>query len=177
MASQIIKNFICPSDSSLGSNIQRHGYGSTNYAANLLVLDPRGPQALVPSMPDGLSQTVLFTGRYKSCPDVGRLHRRRLGHAPRLRGPRLGHAGHRLARRGRGLRSVVLRRELSRRLPVPGAPQVSACDWYVAQGAHTGVMLAGLGDGSVRGVATGISVQTWIWAGTPNDGNPLPNDW
>jgi prepilin-type N-terminal cleavage/methylation domain-containing protein len=35
----------------------------------------------------------------------------------------------------------------------------------------------GLGDGSVRMIAQGISVYTWYLANDPQDGMPMPNDW
>ena len=38
-------------------------------------------------------------------------------------------------------------------------------------------MLAGMGDGSVRGVNAGVSLATWVEACTPNDGVPLGSDW
>jgi len=57
--------FLCPSDSSLNSDTQRYGYSPTNYAINLLVTDPRRSASLVNSMPDGTSQTILFTERYR----------------------------------------------------------------------------------------------------------------
>ena len=178
VAGQIIKNFVCPADSSLNSNIQRYGYGSTDYAANLMVMDPRGPGTLVTSMPDGLSQTVLFTERYKVCaPNWG-------GYTGAGWAMHPAYVGHGWDTPVIGWRDVGVGYDPSFNggqshggYPFQVAPAVSACDWYVAQGAHTGVMLAGLGDGSVRGVSTGISIQTWIWAGNPKDGNPLPSDW
>ena len=62
----IIKTFICPSDASLNSNLNRDGYASTNYAANLMVFDPRGPGTIVSAMQNGTSNTVIFTERYKN---------------------------------------------------------------------------------------------------------------
>jgi hypothetical protein len=38
-------------------------------------------------------------------------------------------------------------------------------------------MLAGLGDGSVRSVSSGVSVTTWVNACNPSDGNAPGNDW
>jgi prepilin-type N-terminal cleavage/methylation domain-containing protein len=42
---------------------------------------------------------------------------------------------------------------------------------------HTGVMIVGLGDGSVRSVNQGISQVTFNIAMLPNDGLTLPSDW
>jgi prepilin-type N-terminal cleavage/methylation domain-containing protein len=43
--------------------------------------------------------------------------------------------------------------------------------------AHAGVVQAGMGDGSVRGLTQGISQRTYILALIPNDGQPLGSDW
>ena len=56
-------------------------------------------------------------------------------------------------------------------------PSAQQCNWHVTQGAHTGGMVVGLGDGSVRTVNPGISVTTWVHACTPGDGVPLGSDW
>ncbi len=56
--------------------------------------------------------------------------------------------------------------------PVPGF-----CQPNVPASPHTGVMVCGLGDGSVRAVTTSISVTTWRNACIPDDGNVLGSDW
>ena len=74
----VVPGFICPSDPSqstppngcgqmLGLNVQRDGFGSCSYAANIKVFEPRGTGSLVNQMPDGLSQTVMFAERFKNC--------------------------------------------------------------------------------------------------------------
>ena len=47
----------------------------------------------------------------------------------------------------------------------------------VASTAHTGGIMAGMGDGSVRLVAQGMSANTWWYALTPNLGDLLGPDW
>jgi prepilin-type N-terminal cleavage/methylation domain-containing protein len=180
----IVKTFICPSDPSLNSNIQRYNFASTDYAANLMVFDPKGPGTIVSAMPDGTSNTVIFAERYKVCaPTWGgytgsawALHPAYVGHGwdtpvigwhdylsnPPLAG--LGGGFDPSFNGGTGQAFQV-------------APAISACDWRVAQGAHTGGIVVGLGDGSVRTVAQGLSLTTWTEAGVPNDGNPLGSDW
>jgi prepilin-type N-terminal cleavage/methylation domain-containing protein len=56
--------------------------------------------------------------------------------------------------------------------PVPGY-----CQPNVPTSPHPGVMVAGLGDGSVRLVSTSISGTTWANACIPDDGTPLASDW
>jgi prepilin-type N-terminal cleavage/methylation domain-containing protein len=46
-----------------------------------------------------------------------------------------------------------------------------------AMSAHTGVVLVGLGDGSVRNLAQGMSQYTYNLALIPNDGLPMGSDW
>jgi prepilin-type N-terminal cleavage/methylation domain-containing protein len=68
--------------------------------------------------------------------------------------------------------------------PNPGAlfqmmpiPYIGNCDWTRASSAHTGGIEVGLGDGSVRFVAQGLSPVTWWAAFTPSGGEVLPSDW
>jgi prepilin-type N-terminal cleavage/methylation domain-containing protein len=57
-------------------------------------------------------------------------------------------------------------------------PQYSInCDPARPSSGHTAVIMAGLGDGSVRAVSQGLSAMTWFLANVPNDGLPLPSDW
>ncbi len=51
------------------------------------------------------------------------------------------------------------------------------CTFGYASSAHTGAILAGLGDGSVKMIAQGMSTYTFNLALIPNDGYPLPSDW
>jgi hypothetical protein len=46
-----------------------------------------------------------------------------------------------------------------------------------AASAHTAVVLAGLGDGSVRPLSQGMSQLTYNLALVPSDGLPLGSDW
>jgi prepilin-type N-terminal cleavage/methylation domain-containing protein/prepilin-type processing-associated H-X9-DG protein len=55
-----------------------------------------------------------------------------------------------------------------------GAASVCMCR---AVSPHTGGINVGLGDGSVRFVATGISGPTWLAATTPRGGEVLGSDW
>ncbi len=56
-------------------------------------------------------------------------------------------------------------------------PTPSQCDNTVPQGLTTGSLQVGLGDGSVRGVAPGLSSYTWYAALTPSGGETLGADW
>jgi prepilin-type N-terminal cleavage/methylation domain-containing protein len=57
----------------------------------------------------------------------------------------------------------------------------AGCNWEFPSSAHTGALIVGLGDGSVRIVSQGISSTkapfTFNIALVPNDGLPMPSDW
>jgi prepilin-type N-terminal cleavage/methylation domain-containing protein len=59
----------------------------------------------------------------------------------------------------------------------PDPWQSNACQIDIASTAHSGGILAGLGDGSVRLCASGMSPNTWWLAMVPEDGNVLGRDW
>jgi prepilin-type N-terminal cleavage/methylation domain-containing protein len=56
-------------------------------------------------------------------------------------------------------------------------PSAAQCQANRVQGFYAGGIMVGLGDGSVRLVNTGVSLQTWSYALFPNDGQPLGSDW
>jgi prepilin-type N-terminal cleavage/methylation domain-containing protein len=66
-------------------------------------------------------------------------------------------------------------------VPNPGGIQGGArplqCDYRRLQAMHGNVMIAGLADGSVRGVSTSVSALTWAFVGTPMGGEVLGGDW
>jgi len=185
VGSTVLPGYLCPSESSRNPgkqmNIQRYDYASTSYAANLMVFDPKGTASVEASMPDGTSNTIIFTERYKYCaPSWGgvtepawALHPTFVGHAwdtPAVGYGEMGH-GH--------------DPDFTTTNQVPGGTQIgfqttptaSACNWYVSQTGHSGVMNVCLGDGSVRGVRVSVSGVTFDLACRPNDGQTLASDW
>jgi hypothetical protein len=60
--------------------------------------------------------------------------------------------------------------------PMPFTGKESQCDPRLASTSHDALQ-AGLADGSVRGIASGISGLTWWSACTPNGGEALGTDW
>jgi prepilin-type N-terminal cleavage/methylation domain-containing protein len=56
-------------------------------------------------------------------------------------------------------------------------PPMNQCDGTVPQGLASGTLLVLLGDGSVRGVAQGVTTTTWAAALTPSAGDLLGPDW
>jgi prepilin-type N-terminal cleavage/methylation domain-containing protein len=195
VGADIIKTFLCPSDPSVvnantyggcgvmqSTFIQRDGFAACNYAANVMVFEPRGTSSIEVAMSDGLSNTVMFAERFRNCSPDGShgggctlpawaWNTIRNGGDP-WSSPTFGAqqdgiwqmnaSGAEFAYGGIGFQA---------------GPSAQQCNWYVTQGGHTSVMMVGLGDGSVRGVSQGMSVLTWLHACTPNDGNPLGSDW
>ncbi len=60
---------------------------------------------------------------------------------------------------------------------IQGNPRPHQCDYRRLQALHSGVMTAGLADGSVRSISASISALTWQRVCTPNGGEVLGSDW
>jgi len=187
--------YLCPSDPSVanagvyggcgvmnGPAVQRNNFGSCNYAANVAVFEPRGTKPIQVSMPDGTSNTVMFAERYRNCSPDG----------PHGGGCTLpAWAWNTIVNGGDPWSSPTFGADQDgiwqmgadqaqysyNNLAFQAGPSPQACDWHLTQGGHDAGMVIAMGDGSVRVVNQGVSTQTWVWACSPSDGNPLPNDW
>ena len=58
-----------------------------------------------------------------------------------------------------------------------GTKPIQCLNYGNASSGHTGALLAGLGDGSVRTITQGMSQYTYNLALIPNDDLPMPSDW
>jgi prepilin-type N-terminal cleavage/methylation domain-containing protein len=191
----VIKTFICPSDPSVvnantyggcgvmqSQFIQRDGFASSCYAANVMVFEPRGTSAINTQMADGTSNTVMFAERFRNCsPDNAHGGGCTL---PAWAWNTIRNGGDcwsspTFGAQNDGIGQMNCGGALfsSGSVAFQAGPSAQACNWYVTQGGHTANMVVGLGDGSVRSVSQGMSVNTWTFACTPNDGNPLGSDW
>jgi prepilin-type N-terminal cleavage/methylation domain-containing protein len=191
VGSTIVKTFICPSDPSQstppngcgvmqGINIQRDGFASCCYAANVKVFEPRGTSSIEAQVPDGTANTVAFAERFKNCsPSSGGCTLPAWAWNTIMNGgdawssPTFGAQNDGISQMNLGGALYTYNNTTA----FQAGPSAAQCNWYVTQGGHTGTMQVGLCDGSVRGVSNGLSLNTWTLACTPNDGLPLPSDW
>jgi prepilin-type N-terminal cleavage/methylation domain-containing protein len=189
-ASFTVKSYICPSDPSIdatgkpiGGAAIAFGDGlipaATSYAANGLVfgvIDPATGRAnnggnggenyarIPTTFQDGQSNTIVFAEKYGRCGanNTGALWYR--NNWTSTWGPyfnvRLG-----------GPTTVPFQSQ-----PLP-FDNPAKCEYRLPSSAHTGGMIVGLGDGSVRLVNSGVTPGTWWAACTPAGGEALGSDW
>jgi len=191
----VVKTFICPSDPSVvnantyggcgvmqSAFIQRNGYASSCYAANVMVFEPRGTASIETAMAKGTSNTVMFAERFRNCSPDGAngggctlpawAWNTMINGGDCWSSPTFGAQDDGIGEMNCGGAMFS-----SGSVGFQGGPSAQACNWYVTQGGHTGSMIVGLGDGSVRTASAGMSVTTRRRACSPSDPNPLGNDW
>jgi prepilin-type N-terminal cleavage/methylation domain-containing protein len=195
VGANVVQTYLCPSDPSVtnansyggcgvmnGINIQRDGFASCNYAANVMVFEPRGTKPIEVAMTDGTSNTVIMAERYANCSPDGNhgggctlpawAWNTMLNGGDCWTSPTFGAQNDGIGQMNCGGATFS-----SGNVAFQAGPSAQACNWYVTQGGHDGTMQVGLGDGSVRGVSASMSVTTWVQACTPNDANVLGSDW
>jgi prepilin-type N-terminal cleavage/methylation domain-containing protein len=200
VATNVVKTYICPSDPTEPSNTHATadgsfaatGWGSANYRGNVMVFDPNGPGTIVSSMPDGTSNTVMWAHFLKLCDangpgafggvmvtewaaeqwDTGQHNVPGFGYtnyaSTRSTANKLVNGGN-LPEFSFGAVPFQIK-------PSSYAVGTGTCNIEVTVSPHA-VMIAGLGDGSVRTVSSGVSKATWVAACTPDDGTVLGSDW
>jgi len=197
-----IKTFVCPSDP---TNWTNYPLGGTSYAWNVWLFQggkqwgvDGTPGSLVSSMIDGTSNTVMFSERYRYCNPSWGGHTDPVWAAHPWSNPNsvwsIGGFGWTTWSSGPGVALPngfnaggggnlsgyypdYWTRGNQGTFPFQTSPSSATCNWYALQGAHSGTMQAGLGDGSVRGVNPSVSVATWVSACIPSDGNALGSNW
>jgi type II secretory pathway pseudopilin PulG len=156
---------------------------------------PTGPSmfgTLAGAMPDGTSNTICYAHRYKVCSSTifGTTRNLWWGNPRHSNGvkncPGFGFREYSLDNpRSPNRRFITISSGASYTssaspfsgIPFQTLPADDFCQQNVLQSPHPGVMITGLGDGSVRTVSNGISTRTWYNACHPYDGNVLGPDW
>jgi prepilin-type N-terminal cleavage/methylation domain-containing protein len=185
---RVVKTFICPSDSSnssgmcMTSNGGANGWAITNYAANNYVFgDPQnsrtyttGKRDMNAHVRDGLSNTVYFAEIYGTCGNTGNLNSGSTFGSLWADSNSVWRPGFNLgsSKGGGGLTAY------------PAAPMfqvqpnyINNCNYQLPQGIHTGGIMLGIGDGSVRFLTGSVTAATWASATDPRDGVPLGSNW
>ncbi len=160
---RVPKVFLCPSDPTYPIAPWIQGMAQ-NYGPNCLVFPDdwsgQPPRKFPAGIPDGTSNTVFFSEKYAHCygvPSHGTIAA--IQHDNVLYDVAYGY------------------------VPGPSTsyfqvqPKPNLCDNARASSGHTGGVIAGMGDGSVRFVAQGMSPTTWYYALTPAGGEVLGSDW
>ncbi|HEY7157226.1 MAG TPA: DUF1559 domain-containing protein [Gemmataceae bacterium] len=174
----LIKTYQCPSDVTLkgGTSVANlstwASYGSNGQVFGTIATTPnstsvtsfswKGGSRIPRDVPDGVSNTIFWTEKLAYC----------------LSG---GTGGTHFAADGDGQWMPVVGTSVSALSPKI-QPQFNiinpnSCSFRGPSSSHTGALLVGLGDGSVRVLNPGISQTTFNIAMVPNDQLPLPGDW
>jgi prepilin-type N-terminal cleavage/methylation domain-containing protein len=195
-----VKTYVCPADPSAnatgfidGVNLGSFSVGATSYGANAQVfgttsappspgplqLDGYGVWGGIARIPatfqDGTSNTILFAEKYARC---DRSASQFGGSAWGANNPTIAPGASTFAPTVfNSMNGNIAIQGLFLLKPTPYKGAASQCDYALASSPHTGTLLVGLGDASVRGVANGISLTTWLAASTPAGGEVLGSDW
>jgi len=170
--SQTLKPLQCPSDVTLSNGFaanQINTWAGTSYAMNFQVFGMSNvngwqPRYQIGNIPDGTSNTVITAERFAACGSFGNLWAWPGGaNNPNQWGVTFGNSPW-----GGNWNQVPMQR------PIPWA---TACDPTRPSGGHTGSVIVGLADGSVRGVSSSVTLVTWQAAIIPDDGLVLPSNW
>jgi prepilin-type N-terminal cleavage/methylation domain-containing protein len=204
--SQRVAVFLCPSDPSVGSDgvvtVEGVSFGASCYGPNALVsaennfttttittISPQGKTRLA-DITDGTSNTILHAEKYARCTNTTMAPAFQDGgiawayctapafpwQPPPMTLPgkafQPGFAIPALAAKGApdaiGPKSIF---------QVQPTPFLGNCDPTRAATSHTGGILVGMADGSVRTLAPSLSGNTWWAAVTPSGGEVLGSDW
>ncbi len=178
-----IKVYQCPSDATLKAGMTATGntvgsfasYGANGQVFGSIITTPnttnvtkfnwKGGTVIPRDIPDGLSNTIFWTEKLAYCSSGGA-------------------AGTRWAANGNGgYMPLVGTNQAGAMDKSPNIkPQftitnASNCVHYWPSSSHTGVLLVGLGDGSVRNVNSSITQKSFNIAMVPNDSLTPGSDW
>ena len=181
------KTYICPSDGSNGSGTSAAqpspplvaGVMPGNYVANYLLLGNPSPtnlnnpcvdlrharQPRIPAdIPDGTTSTFMITEKYQLC--TGGASGNQSGNLMYDSGDYAG-SGTNMSRWGPGF---AMESPWNDGTKFQSGVTYSVCNPAYANSPHTGVILMGMGDASVRMISNNIASTLWQYGCQPNDG-------
>jgi len=170
---QVVKTYLCPSDSTHNAGINPlSGYAGMSYARNYQLFDTstaaiNGQSAnssryTIGNIPDGTSNTVGITERYVYA--TGNTGGMTWAH--HYQGGPWGYHQY----------YAPVFHIWSTGLPQFGVKQNGAV-YYLPQSGHSTTIQTLLMDGSVKGVSSGVNSTTWYNACIPDDGQVLGSNW
>jgi prepilin-type N-terminal cleavage/methylation domain-containing protein len=197
---QRIPVFLCPSDPSVDAGgvvtIDGFPFGASSYAPNAMVISERpgpGPQGkarIHADIPDGTSNTILHAEKYARCSNTVMAPAFRDGGTawaysgaapfpwqPPPMSPPLAGFGPGFAIRAFAAIGAPDAIGEGSKFQLQPTPFLGNCDPTRAASAHTGGIMVGLADGSVRTIAPSMTGATWWAAVTPAGGEVLGSDW
>jgi prepilin-type N-terminal cleavage/methylation domain-containing protein len=177
----IIKTYQCPSDVSMKGVPGGLG-AAASYAANGQVFGTiratapgvapsvawvnwNGGTRVPTDIPDGVSNTIFWTEKLAHCLKVAGGTR----WAAHGKGPWMAVVGRSSSAGAAGLSPNIV--------PQFNVTNPSNCVFYWPSSSHTGGLMVGMGDGSVRLVNQGVNANVFNIAMVPNDNLPLPGSW
>ncbi len=157
-----IPSYSCPADPSTSQSSWAMGSYGANYQVFALGSSDgwQGAAALPKSIPDGLSNTILYAERYYGCGVKG--------------GSYWATGNYNVPSMAMFAYSTIGPASLFQTTP---SPWETACDPALAQSPHPGGIFMALADGSVRWLAAGLDGGTWWAACTPAGGEVMGHSW
>ncbi len=181
----VVKTFICPSDGTAwpaGQNLNFFGWGVCSYFDNVWVFDPRNQRNIIQAFPNGTSNTVCWAERIINCYNAAYPSGKRNDFGAAWGFNIMVNKGGSIDNPVYGCPSSGIAYGFCIDYDQGGilfqvAPPAGQCLPKALGTAHTGGMMVGVGDGSVRIVAQGISSFTW-YAVNYNPSGAVPrSDW
>ncbi|HEY7429026.1 MAG TPA: DUF1559 domain-containing protein [Gemmataceae bacterium] len=178
-----IKLFLCPADSSISSNGQIDGkHAASSYVFNLpLFASARTTVGTnvhswlsrydISNIPDGSSNTLSFAERLGTCGAASPIYSKRDAAGGNLKNnmPYFNITT--------GIGTIYASPPVLPTLPQIGVDEILCSNGMEPSSAHTGVLVAGMADGSARLVGPGVGQTTWYYACNPADHMTLGPDW
>jgi prepilin-type N-terminal cleavage/methylation domain-containing protein len=182
----VVKTYIAPGDPTVPANGLLPNWGNrgaTSYASNWYIFqggyngydggngNPSPPVAKIPNtFMDGTSNTITFMERYCLCGSTQHIWAENGQYA----GPGANYFSPTwwyYNQSSLATATVLMSRTFQAK------PTLALCDYTQVQGFNSAGICVAMGDGSSRLVSNAISVGTWQYAISPNDGQPLGSDW